>query len=177
VLRGEASPSLLETYDQERRPVAAATADHAAVNALRMVPEKRETVRDIVLPDVACMMRAYRYGLNPVVPLQMSDAAVSGEVGARAPHIWLDAEQTRSTLDLFDRKLVLISPDIRWSEAAAHGVTFAHVPATADSYKLGSEGAALVRPDAFVAARWQNAPADRKQAVANAVEALLHPRA
>lgn len=178
VLRGEASPTLLETYHSERQPVAAATAEHAAVNALRMIPEKRAATRDIALPDVTCMMRAYRYGTKPVVPELMSNAALSGEVGARAPHLWLDSGQTRSTIDLFDRKLVLISPDTRWREAVPEGVMFAHVPETADIYKLGPHGAALVRPDFFVAARWENhPPADNAQAVAAAIEELLHPQA
>jgi putative polyketide hydroxylase len=175
VLRGDASPGLLDSYHSERQPVAAATAAHAAVTALRMVPATRDAARDIVLPDVACMMRAYRYGVAPVVPVQMSDAAVSGEVGSRAPHIWLDAEHTRSTIDLYDRTLVLISPDARWRAAVSTGVTFAHVPESAAAYQLGPEGAALVRPDMFVAERWQAAPGDRAAALAAAVRRLLHP--
>jgi putative polyketide hydroxylase len=177
VLRDEASPTLLETYHRERQPVAAATAAHAAVTALRMMgPAGREATREIELPDVACMMRAYRYGATPVVPRGMSDAAVRGEVGARAPHLWLDSENTRSTIDLFDRTLVLIAPDTRWREAARKQLRFVHVPESAIAYELGPEGAALVRPDMFVAARWHDAPTDRAQAVAVALDELLHPR-
>lgn len=101
---------------------------------------------------------------------------VSGEVGARAPHIWLDCEQTRSTIDLFDRKLVLVSPDSRWRDTVPAQVAFAHVSESATTYKLGPDGAVLVRPDTFVAARWENAPSDRASAISVAVEQLRHPR-
>jgi len=152
VLRGAADESLLESYHCERHPVAVATAEHAAVSALRMTEPGREATRDIILPDEACVMRAYRYGVTPVIPLQLAAEAARGEVGSRVPHIWLDRARTRSTIDLCGYEPRLISADPRWGETA---VPSAHVPEAASALALGASGAALVRPDAIVAARWQ----------------------
>ena len=179
VLRGEAGAGLLDSYHSERHPVAVATAEHATVTALRMSEAGREATRGIDLPDEACIMRAYRYGGSPTIPLRLSEADEHGAPGSRVPHLWLDVEHTRSTIDLCGRRLVVISPDEGWRDAAAQSsaaLDFAHVPGIAAALELGSRGAVLVRPDAVVAARWQHMPGDAPRALADAVRTLLRPR-
>jgi putative polyketide hydroxylase len=178
VLRGEAGAELLDSYHSERQPVAVATAEHATVTALRMSEAGREATRDIDLPDEACVMRAYRYGWSPAIPRRLTEADEHGAIGSRVPHLWLDSDRTRSTIDSCGRRLVMISPDVGWRDAAGQSsaaVDFAHVPGSAAALQLGSRGAVLVRPDAVVAARWQHMPGDAPRAVADAVRTLLRP--
>jgi putative polyketide hydroxylase len=178
VLRAEASAALLDSYHGERHPVAVATAEHATVTALRMSEVGREATRDIVLPDEACVMRAYRYGASPTIPLELAGADDHGAIGSRVPHLWLDADHTRSTIDLCGRRLVVISPDPSWRDAAAQSsaaLDFACVAASARRLELGPQGAALVRPDTVVAARWQNMPNNAPRALENEVRTLLRP--
>jgi putative polyketide hydroxylase len=174
VLRGHAGPALLESYHHERHPVCVATAHHAAVSQQRMSPAGREATKTETLPDSHCVMRAYRYGADPAIPLDIEPGAA---VGCRAPHVWLDDTAQRSSLDLCVRELVLISGDATWSHAAhSYGparVHFEHSARCAEAYRLGQHGAALVRPDAIVAAHWPELPKEPARALARATDALL----
>jgi putative polyketide hydroxylase len=174
VLRGAASAALLDSYHCERHPVCVATARHAAVSALRMSPAGREATRDEALPDADCVMRAYRYGAEPVIPQHLTDASRRAAVGGRAPHVWLDHAAGSSSLDLFDKRLVLISADAAWRAAACKlDVDFEHTPRCSDAYAIGQHGAALVRPDAIIAAHWPELPREPAAALKHAVGQLL----
>ena len=88
--------------------------------------------------------------------------------GSRAPHLWLDDDHTRSTLDLFGRAMVLlVGPNgAPWHEQAkAIGGVPLEVqemthPGWPDLYGVGVDGAVPVRPDGFVAWRSAGSPAD-----------------
>jgi hypothetical protein len=139
-----------------------------------MREEGQQATRDIILPDEACVMRTYRYGATPPIPLQLTAADEQGQIGSRLPHFWLNAEQTRSSIDLCKQRFVLISPDLRWADAAARSSSdFAHLSQSADALALGPHGAALVRPDHVVGARWQALPNDPAGELARAIVALL----
>lgn len=174
VLHGRASAELLDSYHAERQPVARATAEHATVSALRMSAAGRDATREIVLPDEACVMRAYCYGATPAIDLQLSAAQGEARVGARLPHRWLDGARSRSTLDLCARKLVLITADARWAQAAAHSSDHVQPAIVPSASAYGS--AVLVRPDQHVAASWPVFPGDPAAELARAVRALAHPR-
>lgn len=120
---------------------------------------------------------------------------LNGEPGSRAPHLWLDRAGTRvSTLDLYERSLVLLSAENSpWHAAAAEVSAQLSVPL--DAYRIGDgphadltpgpdtdwagahgiteDGAVLVRPDGFVAWRDAARPADPAKALREAVEAIL----
>ena len=72
----------------------------------------------------------------------------SGRPGFRAPHVDLGG---RSTLDLFGRGFVLLSPSQAWCDASPVEAHLIDAPA----YGLAPEGASLIRPDGYVAWRTQ----------------------
>ncbi|RPE44524.1 putative polyketide hydroxylase [Streptomyces sp. Ag109_O5-1] len=186
VLDGWAGPGLLQSYDAERRPVALATSARASARSVEhshpgFAPApgigagKRGGILNIVL--------GYRYPRGavlgadvgqPVVPDGMN---LTGRPGSRAPHLWLRrADERVSTLDLYERALVLLSaPGSPWHMAArriadtervrldAYGIGTAGSGADlvydtegddwATAHGTTADGAVLVRPDGFVAWR------------------------
>jgi 2-polyprenyl-6-methoxyphenol hydroxylase-like FAD-dependent oxidoreductase len=118
-----------------------------------------------------------------------------GRPGSRAPHLWLErGGQRTSTMDLYGRSFVLLAgPDGEaWCAAARDAARgFPGLPldvhrvggselrdpegAFATAYGLHAAGAALVRPDGFVAWRAKSAaPApDAERALAGALRAVL----
>ncbi|QIJ60830.1 FAD-dependent monooxygenase [Streptomyces sp. JB150] len=191
VLGGWAGEGLLDTYDAERRPVAEVTSARAAGRSVEHShpgfapppgvgggPGGGGPQRGIL--NVAL---GYRYprgavvGTDPAGPVVPESLDLSGEPGSRAPHLWLRHQGERiSTLDLYERSLVLLSDAAAgsgWHEAAVRVAASMSVPLL--SYRVGSgpdaeltpeegvdwsachgttpEGAVLVRPDGFVAWR------------------------
>ncbi|MFJ1707880.1 FAD-dependent oxidoreductase [Kitasatospora sp. NPDC088346] len=189
VLGGWAGPGLLETYGQERRPVAQATGARASARSA----EHRHPGYDAVpgtgrQKNVLAVALGYRYpvgavvGTDPQAPPVPDGFAATGEPGSRAPHLWVRRAGVRiSTLDLFEDSMVLLTgPDGEAWRAAAqrlarqHGVPLAAYrigdgpehelapepgPGWAEAYGTGADGAVLVRPDGFVAWRATGAPA------------------
>jgi putative polyketide hydroxylase len=116
----------------------------------------------------------------------------SGHPGARAPHFWL--ADGRSTIDLYDGGFVLfVARDGQpWLGAAASVATAIDVPLSAfhiggpgcdlrpggpqweDLVGVSAEGALLIRPDGYVAARWTALPDDPASALKGALEVLLN---
>ncbi|MDH2427220.1 FAD-dependent monooxygenase [Sphaerisporangium sp. TRM90804] len=198
VLRGEASPSLLATYDAERRPVADLTVAQAVLRHAdrpRMAGQAPAAPDPAILPDEQVIFD-YRYP----APAGGGDGreAGPGAPGTRAPHVPLvvgGAE--RSTLDLYARRPVLVAgPEGEaWRGAAARAAAGMGVPldvhvlaATPDApgpydahkswcerHGVTPSGAVLVRPDGFVAWRAAAEPADPGAAVGDALAALLRP--
>jgi 2-polyprenyl-6-methoxyphenol hydroxylase-like FAD-dependent oxidoreductase len=164
VLKGEAGPALLETYEAERRPVGRFTVDQAYA---RYVTRTAAYLGATDYPDYADDFRielGYLYRSSAVLaepgsPEGTEDPRQSlGRPGSRAPHVWIEHEGKRvSTIDLFGQGFVLIAaPDGQgWSEQARRAGVTCHVlgPEVAEAYGLGSSGACLVRPDGFVAWR------------------------
>lgn len=205
VLRGIASPALLASYDVERRPIAHANAEIAMINAARF-PRVLEAAasRDpdrirFWLHDAANHTNSVGHTLGFVYDegALVSDGTTrppyspryyypTDRPGSRFPHFWLDAAHTQSSVDLFDRDLVLVhGPEAdAWASAAAEvsqrlSITIAvYRLAVADpklGLAMGARGCVLVRPDGIVAWRigWVTAqPADD---LANAIEKILKP--
>jgi|SRR5579859_435541 len=165
VFDGWGGPALLDSYDQERRPVG----QHNAALSLAIWNDMNRAGRTVgavlgfnyetgaiiadgtSLPNVA----------DPVV-----DFVPCARPGSRAPHHWIDLDgHRRSTIDLFDGTFVLLSPGQPWCAAAldaraavgvpvtAHQITD---PAWAELYGIDAGGAVLVRPDGHVAWRTNN---------------------
>lgn len=141
VLAGDASEALLDTYEDERRPVARSNVDWSADNARRIwriedsqaagaADEVRRSVED-QRNHIRSEGRAlgFRYVSSSVVPDGTPPPPFSNQVyrptaypGCRAPHCWLERQGRRlSTLDLFgDHFVVLTSaPGAGWRAAAS----------------------------------------------------------
>lgn len=156
VLGGSANPALLDTYENERRPVARRNGEQAW---LRTDFDARFHLRSDTnaaffdrLIDYGELQMRYRYGKDDTV------ASLRAQPGTRFPHAWIDHQgKRRSTLDLFGKGDVSI------------GGARAPRPATGIGYRVGSDfrflddgvtwqsltgladdAAVSIRPDGFV---------------------------
>lgn len=172
VLDGRAGEALLETYQAERRPAGQRSGEQAR---LRTDFEARFQLRtpqnaDLFerLQDVNTVLMKYPYPSageedQPVEQL-------TAQLGTRFPHAWLlRGEERVSTLDLFGRApVLLLGPgaseepimDIpNWAVKAqrvrlGRDMTFEDADTGwAQLTALPDDGAVLIRPDGFVAAR------------------------
>ncbi|SDM52337.1 2-polyprenyl-6-methoxyphenol hydroxylase [Allokutzneria albata] len=111
VLKGESKPSLLDTYEPERRAAAEASLDLSR----RMHEAYLQRLTDPPAAIADAYLRAMMFHGYPDVLVD------SVTVGARYPHRWLDPEQTVSSLDDSGWRLaegpVLIRPDgiVAWT--------------------------------------------------------------
>jgi hypothetical protein len=144
-LKGKAGRGLLQTYEDERRPVARWVADQSyhnrqQVNKLGAISRGEVPADEMGRKDVLQATRRYgnHIGLElgtiyvsdavvadgsnpPVVDDPYTDYVPSGHPGARMPHVWLDRKGERiSTLDLIGPEFSLIAgPKGRdWSRIA-----------------------------------------------------------
>ncbi|MFB7664420.1 FAD-dependent oxidoreductase [Kitasatospora sp. NPDC056138] len=204
VLGGWAGPGLLETYQQERRPVAQATSERASARSA----EHRHPGYDAVpgtgrQSNVLAVALGYRYNTgavldtDPTAPTVPDRFQPDGAPGGRAPHLWLRRAGVRlSTVDLFEKHLVLLTgPDgAAWYRAAEQVAERLEVPLDryrigtaaeddlapepgvdwAVAYGTGPDGAVLVRPDGFVAWRATAGAADPGAVLGAALTELLH---
>jgi putative polyketide hydroxylase len=186
VIKGQAGDTLLDTYEDERRPVARTTLE----TAMRLLRARHEgTGDDATAVDDLEMILGYRYDsaavltepaipVGPVGPVGLVEdpRQPSGRPGLRAPHVWLDRAGTRlSTLDLFIGAFtVLAGPDgENWTAAAkkaaaslAVELNIHHIGVELhdpddrllDPYGITRAGASLIRPDGFVAWRASHLP-------------------
>lgn len=184
VIDGRAGPSLLDTYQDERRPVALTTLDAA----MDLLHDRHDGAGDDVTDahDLK-MVFGYRYRSAAVLgepstphdPLE-DPRSPSGRPGLRAPHVSLErAGSPLSTLDLFAGSFtLLVGPDGgQWAAAARTAADALGIVLTVhrigaelrdvdgrwqQAYGVASTGASLVRPDGFVAWR-ADAPGRRPE--------------
>jgi 2-polyprenyl-6-methoxyphenol hydroxylase-like FAD-dependent oxidoreductase len=191
VLKGDAGPALLDSYDAERRPVGKFTVEQAyARYVTRTATYLGATDYEPVANDFDIEL-GYLYR-SRAIESEDEDARVHadprrtfGRPGSRAPHLWLERNGERvSTLDLFGDSFVLLAgPDgAAWCDAAGQALAAHHIGGRTlrdpdgrfpEAYGLANSGAALVRPDGFVAWRAKSPPADPGAALASALEAIL----
>ena len=188
VLRGQASPALLATYDTERQPVARTVAAlsgrmndeqglmkaHAGLGTLHMLWAMRR-----VFPYLTM---GYGYAssaivLEPGTPPGPDARDLRGRPGTRAPHVWLVREGRRiSTLDLCGRGFVLLAGRDAGAFCRAARAISGQSGVRIDAFRMGADvqdaearwasaygvrgsGAVLVRPDGIVAWRARAASA------------------
>jgi 2-polyprenyl-6-methoxyphenol hydroxylase-like FAD-dependent oxidoreductase len=154
VVKGEAGPGLLDTYEAERLPLCELTVRQAYTRyATRVVPERGTEDAEPPVPDIeleiGLVMR------SPAILVEDGDdgvlhlppPALDGRPGTRAPHVWLADD--RSTLDLFGSGFVVLRPAGRdvddWAPPGATSHVIDAEPFAA-SYGLAAGGATLVRP-------------------------------
>lgn len=195
VLRGDSDPSLLESYEQERRPHAQDVVGATLLNMQSFDRSKRQTEarlpRKEFLNERGLIFGAC-YESQAVVPDGSSPPAAvdpiteylpSAHPGCRAPHVWLEKNGERlSTIDLFGRGFVLLAAGAGsvWRAAAAQsGIPKMDVWVVGDdfvdsdgtwmtTYGVQDGGAVLVRPDGYVAWRSAVRPSDPRRALADA---------
>ncbi|MEJ8850806.1 FAD-dependent monooxygenase [Variovorax rhizosphaerae] len=199
VLRGEAGDALLDTYDEERRPVGQAVTHSSLLNALSMGRTSRQDravlPRKEFLNEIGLVFGA-KYESAAVVSdgttLHLDDPVVqyvpSAVPGCRAPHVPLTRNgESLSTLDLFGRGFVLLTAPqgSAWRDAAARTQgpaieSFVIGDEIGDAsgewlkaYGLDADGVVLVRPDGHVAWRSRGARENPAHAFGAALDAIL----
>jgi 2-polyprenyl-6-methoxyphenol hydroxylase-like FAD-dependent oxidoreductase len=197
-LKGVADPALLATYEAERRPIAHLTVEQAyARYVTRTATYLNATDFQPILPDLNIEL-GYRYGSSAILSeddctsLHDDPNNACGSPGSRAPHVWLQRNGQRlSSLDLFGASFVLVAgPQGEAWCAAGRMVATAFAGLDLNCYRVGIDlsdpqgcfipayglsatGAALIRPDGFIAWR-ANATGDNPLAtVASALDAIL----
>ncbi len=158
VIKGEAGPALVDTYDAERRPIGRLMVEQAYTRyASRVVPERGTDDVEPFIPDInleiGTVVRSAAVVSEPGDDgaLQLDPSQTGGRPGTRAPHVPIG---DGSTLDLMGRGFVLLAGP-EGEEIAVPGVTTHIVDAAGfpEAYGIGPAGAALVRPDGIVAWR------------------------
>ncbi|GAB2678792.1 FAD-dependent monooxygenase [Nocardia goodfellowii] len=182
VLAGTAGPGLLDSYEQERKPVAQLLIEDSVVRAGLLLAGAAEggAHQPANRPGKASICLGYRYREGALIAEAPATAEAtedprnpSGRPGTRAAHI---VEHGKSTLDLFGRHFVLLTADASWERAGAdaglpvHRITAARLPA---AYGVTETGAVLVRPDGFIA--WRSRAADNRDDLAAVLRAILQP--
>jgi 2-polyprenyl-6-methoxyphenol hydroxylase-like FAD-dependent oxidoreductase len=188
VVNGHAGQGLLASHDAERRPVAEMIADQQFTNTVeRLGPDLDPSTVVPVLHPVAQVF-GYRYANGAVVPepgdegeLIEDPTAPTGRPGSRAPYVPLDGE-VPSTTALFGRGFVLLTgtgqDGEEWARTAANaagrlGIELAvhHADGWEKAYGVTPAGAALVRPDRFIA--WRSPEADGRGGLEAALRTVL----
>ena len=173
VLRGQAKPRLLDTYDRERRPIGRFAAEMSG-NA-----GGRDGLIEAAVDGRHPLMSRGGFAILPGLGFAYGgdeEARIvdefSAQVGTRVPHAWVEiGGERRSMLDLFGRGFVLITGTVdsgAWRKGAdavaeRRGIELRAVAVDAGEISgaeiwakqvgLGDCGAILVRPDGYVAWR------------------------
>jgi putative polyketide hydroxylase len=203
VLRGKADQSLLDSYHDERQPLATATTQASLANAMSMgrtenkagVLPRREFLNEqglifgasyesvAVIPDGTP---------PPAIDDPVTEYLPSARPGSRAPHVWLQrGNEQISTVDLIGPHFLLLAgaDGEAWRRAAqvaapAWPPLVAYVIGTEtvvsgpdgkwqSGYGVDADGAVLVRPDGYVAWRSRSGVSNPEAALRAAFDSLL----
>jgi len=183
VLRGKANKALLDSYHDERQPLAEITTRNALANALSMGRTERQSgvlPRREFLAEQGLIFGA-TYASGAVIPDGTPPQALADPVteylpsarpGGRAPHVWLRrGNEQISTIDLIGSRFLLLAgaEGEAWRRAAqaaapvwpplvAHGIGATTEISDPEgkwqqAYGIDADGAVLIRPDGYVAWR------------------------
>ncbi|SME36337.1 2,4-dichlorophenol 6-monooxygenase [Bacillus mobilis] len=179
VIKGKAKPKLLETYYEERYPVAKLTTDYASSLLFRAASREEGSLNNM---DGLAVTVGYHYCSEAIVgdsatPHRMDIVELNGRAGTRAPHFCgtYDGKEI-SILDLlgFDFVLLIGAENRAWIECAQDvsaelgiNIKVYRVGLTGDFiaqengfrelYGIENEGVVLIRPDGFIGWRSEKA--------------------
>ncbi|WP_439873715.1 FAD-dependent oxidoreductase [Bacillus mycoides] len=178
VIKGAAKPKLLETYHEERYPVAKLTTDHASSILFRAAGREEGNLSNM---DSLAVTVGYQYCSEAIIdecntPHRMNIVDLNGRPGTRAPHFWGTYEGKEvSILDLFGSNFLLLTgaEPSAWTEAA--NVVLSRLGVKIKVYQVGlagdfidqgnffrklygieNGGAVVIRPDGFIGWRTEN---------------------
>jgi hypothetical protein len=202
VLRGNADDTLLDSYHDERQPLARLITENALANALSMGRTERKAKvlpRQQFLNEQGLIFGA-NYQSTAVLPDGTPPSAVADPVteyvqsarpGSRAPHVRLTrgAEQI-STIDLFGAHFTLLAGrngeawqksaqaiGSSWPPIAAHSIGNGGLSDPDGNfhevYGVDPDGAVLVRPDGYVAWRSRSGVTNPQASLRAAIDGLL----
>ncbi|MGW1234829.1 FAD-dependent monooxygenase [Streptomyces californicus] len=198
VLRGQADPALLDTYEEERVPVAEFTVEQGVIRYLQRSGLDEEVAARHRPETTVLFGHVYRSGGvlaesgGQDGPPVEDPTQPSGRPGARAPHVELRVGGVDTPLHDLLRGgwWLLAGPDAGLWERAASQVSRL-TGLVVDFHRVGGEepvetvegflkkygittgGAVLVRPDGFVAWRAAGQPADPAVELSAVVHRLL----
>lgn len=183
VLRGKADEALLDSYHDERQPLADITTRNALANAMSMgrterqsgVLPRREFLAEqgLIFGASYASMAVVPDGTTPIVlDDPVTEYVPSARPGSRAPHVWLQrGNEQISTVDLIGAHFTLLAgADGDGWRRAAQAAAPSWPPLVAyiigadtevsdpdgkwlAAYGIDSAGAVLIRPDGYVAWR------------------------
>ena len=187
VVRGLAPPSILDTYEIEHRPLAneriavgVAITDQMGpmmvghrtgaditgpIEGTRLYGNYDHVLHDFELASdlIAPEPPAPATSMSPLEP-PTGDVVPVVRSGRRAPHVWVDEEETESVIDWYGEGYVLVLGSgcalEAWNRALAErpagGVPLMvrQLPAAAPPEPYAREEAVLVRPDGIIADHW-----------------------
>jgi putative polyketide hydroxylase len=155
VLKGQATPQLLATYQTERHPVGKLVAEQSLTGPAAVLFEKEmrgnsqlhlKEPLPILYPIVGYRYRSEAILSADAAPSSLDEIellaspALSGLPGSRVPHLWIEHQGQRiSTLDLLDGSFLLLSGagGSAWSEAAI--ATAAKLGLALSAYRIGPD--------------------------------------
>ena len=178
VVKGDAGPGLLDTYEAERLPLGELTVRQAYTRyATRVVPERGVEGAEPAVPDIeleiGLVMRSAAIVSEDADDgvLHLAPSALDGRPGTRAPHVWLARPFHARSLRRPVRRLAPRGVRRRRLGPARSDVACGRRRPFAGAYGLSAGGATLVRPDGVVAWRARG-PAGRDE-VAGALATAL----
>jgi 2-polyprenyl-6-methoxyphenol hydroxylase-like FAD-dependent oxidoreductase len=199
VLNGQAPPALLETYGNERLPVAHLSVEQAYTRyVLRTDPTLGPYGYESLVQDLNIEL-GYVYRSQAIVTETPDDLlshtsprTAGGRPGTRAPHLWLDWRGERmSSLDFYGKRFVLLAgpAGTEWCRcgciAAANIGIELNILRPGDgrlsdpegglcaAHGIESDGCLLIRPDGFVGWRSREGTAASERALKSALLQLL----
>ncbi|MGF9770041.1 FAD-dependent oxidoreductase [Bacillus albus] len=172
VIKGKANPKLLETYHEERYPVAKLTTEYASSLLFRAANREEGSLNNM---DGLAVTVGYQYCSKAILdesatPHRMDIVELNGRPGTRAPHFWgMYKGKEVSILDLFGNNFVLLTgvDNSFWAEAVydvssklgininvyrvgVSGDFIAQENVFRELYGIENEGVVLIRPDGFI---------------------------
>jgi putative polyketide hydroxylase len=169
VIKGHAGNKLLTTYNIERQPVGAY---YAHLSGEMAAPDGLVNYSQLISRGSALVgLPDYKYNSEAIVDGLHSDKEAhyfTGQPGTRLPHLWLDEQKRKSTLDWIKGRFILIITGARdhWETACTQLTNETGI--TLPVYSFGQDNdiqawqkltltetgdALLIRPDGFVACR------------------------